>query len=84
MKELADALKTESLVYGSERTLKLLKNGKLGKVFVASNCREDIKESLKHNAKIVNVDVVEVKMKNSELGVFCKKPFYVSVVSLEK
>lgn len=81
LNELNGILKKEKLVFGSERTLKLLKNEKLKKIFLASNCKEDIKEEIKKYAKIFNVEVIELESPNDEIGVLCKKPFSVSVLS---
>jgi large subunit ribosomal protein L30e len=84
MNELIDALKSKKIVFGSSRTIKLLINDKIKKVLIASNCKEDIKDEIKHIAKIKNVEVVELDIKNNEIGVESKKPFSVSVLSLEK
>lgn len=81
MSELDDALKKEKLIVGSKRTLKLLKNEKLKKIFLASNCDDIIKKEINKYAKIVNVDVVELNISNEELGARCKKPFAISVLS---
>lgn len=84
MKELTNALKTKKVVFGTDKTLKLLRNDKLKTVFVASNCDEKVKEKIKHYAEINKTDVIELDMKNNEVGLFCKKPFFVSVLSLQK
>lgn len=81
MSELDDALKKEKLIVGSKRTLKLLKNEKLKKIFLASNCDDIIKKEINKYAKIVNVDVVELNISNEELGARYKKPFAISVLS---
>ena len=84
MNELIDVLKTDKVVFGADRTIKLLKNNKLSKIFIANNCADDIKNEIEHYAKIANVEVNELDMKNNEVGIFCKKTFFISVVSVEK
>lgn len=83
MTTLSQALKGK-LVFGFEKTMKLLKKDKIKAIFLASNCSEIMKKDIKHYAKISNVEVADLEMKNNEVGIFCKKPFSVSVVSLEK
>lgn len=84
MTTLDEALKSKKVVFGTERTMKLLKQDKLKAVFLASNISEEIKDDIKHYAKIGNIELVELNFKNKEVGVHCKKPFSVSVVGLEK
>jgi len=84
MKDISEVLKSGKAVFGTEKTIKLLKNNKTSTVFLASNCNGATKESIMHYSKINKVDVVELDMKNNELGVFCKKPFSVSVLCVEK
>lgn len=67
---------------GTKETLLNLKLGKLEAVYVTANCPKSVVEELKHNAG--NVKVTELKEKNDELGVLCKKPFFISVVGLLK
>ena len=81
LEELRKVLNEKKVIFGSERTLKMLKNGKLNAVYVASNCQTKIKEDIKYYAKLSNVNVIELEQANDELGVICKKPFSVSVIS---
>lgn len=80
MNKLQDALKKEKLIYGSEKTLKLLRNGKVKVVFLASNIMDDVKAEIEHLAKLGNVEVVYLKIPNTEVGIVCKKPFAISVL----
>lgn len=84
MNELSEALKKKKIIIGKDRTLKLLKNDKLSKVFISNNCEEKTKEDIEHYAKINKVNVVKLNMTNEEVGAFCKKPFSISVLGLEK
>ncbi len=80
-KLLKEALKKENLNFGTDITLKKLKKGNLKKVFLAQNCAETVREDIKHYAKLADVDVIELKIDNEEVGALCKKPFAVSVLS---
>lgn len=74
----------KKLVVGTEATTKNIKNGKVKKVFLSSNCPKNIKEDIMHYAKIFGSEVEVLDVNNEDLGVACKKPFSVSVLSLLK
>ena len=82
--EIKKALKNKKVIIGTERTLKNLKLGKISKIFLTSNCSEDIKKDIKYYSKLAKVEVVQLKQPNDELGALCKKPFSISVLSVVK
>ena len=67
-------------IIGTERILKNLKTGKLKKILVASNCREQIKKDINYYAKLADVKVIQLDIPNDEVGLVCKKPFSISVL----
>ena len=77
---LKKSLKEDKLVYGFKSALLGLKNGKIGKVFLAKNCPQEFKDKLKN----YNVDVVELNEPNKEISLICKKKFSVNIVSAVK
>jgi ribosomal protein L30E len=71
-------LADDKLVFGLERTLKLLREEKIAKVFFSSNCGEELMVDVKRLC-----DNVEVISKSSEeIGVICRKPFSISVIGV--
>ena len=76
---------SEKLVFGTERNLKLLKDDRIKRIYITSNCIDTIKEEIKryalHNGK---TEIVELNATNSEPGLICKKPFSISVIGLIK
>jgi ribosomal protein L30E len=76
--EIRKRIEQKTITLGTETTLKNLRLGKLEKVFVTKNCSVDVRDEIKHVAE--NIEIVEIDMLNTELGVFCKKPFSISVV----
>lgn len=84
IKEIKSTLKDGKVVLGTEQTIKLIKQDKLKKVFLSSNCKKDIKADLQKYAKISKVELVDVSVPNRELGVVCKKPFSISVIGVLK
>ena len=81
MNDLKKALKENKVVFGKERTLKLMKLGKVNQVYIASNCAEDVRAKIEYYAKLGNIEIKVLKEPNDELGLICKKSFSVSVLS---
>jgi len=81
MKELKEVLEDKNLTFGADRTMKKLRKGELKSIFLAKNCPTGIKDMIKSYAKIGGVKIVELDVKNEELGVLCKKYFSISVLS---
>ena len=80
--ELKKLLKTDKIILGTDRTLKLLKLGTADRVFLSSNCPEEVKKDIEYYAKLSNVPLIYLKQPNDELGILCKKPYPVSVLSV--
>ena len=82
--EIKKLIKAKSLVIGTEKTIKNLKLGKVEKVIVSSNCPESVVNNLNYYAGLSKAETVKVPYPNEELGVICKKPFSISVLSILK
>jgi large subunit ribosomal protein L30e len=67
---------------GTERVLKELKKGAVSKVLIASNCPDNVKEDLQRYAGLQDIPVVLLEQSNEELGVICKKNFFVAVAAI--
>ncbi len=80
LNDLKKAVKEENLVFGTERTLKMIRNRKAKKVFLSSNCDEKVREDIKRYCKLSGVEIDELKENNEEVGIICKKPFSISVL----
>ena len=81
MKDLKTKLQDGKVIVGKERVLKHLRGKGLAKVFLASNCPKDLKEDIVTFAKLVKVPVIELVLSNEELGLFCKKNFFIAVLA---
>ncbi len=84
IEEIRNALKKNNLVIGTDKTIKMLKQGKVEKVFYTLNCPEQTKKDLENYEKISKVKLTELNHSNFELGTFCKKQFAISVVCIPK
>lgn len=82
--EIRKLLKTKKLVVGTQRTLKGLRTGKVSKVYYTVNCAGRVKSDILHFSKLASAEPVELELDNRELGVVCKKPFSISVLSIAK
>jgi len=82
--EIKKLLKEEKLIIGKDVVLKGLRSGTLEKVFLATNCPEELKASIEHYAGMSGVEIVSAGVANTELGDICKKPFQIAVLGLVK
>ena len=65
-----------------EEVLRGLRKGLVKKVFLSSNCQPQIKSDILHYSKLAGTEVVELSLNNEELGVLCKKGYFVSVAGI--
>lgn len=82
--EIRGLLAENKLVIGTERTLKMLRLGKLKQVYLSANCADAAKEDIMHYSDLGKVKVKELPYPGSELGVVCKKPYSISVIGVLK
>lgn len=82
--EIKKLLKEKSLIMGKESAIKNAKLGKAEKVFLASNCSDKDREDINRYADSSGAEVIGLKQNNEELGIICKKPFSISVLSVLK
>lgn len=84
IEELKRLIKSKKAVLGTERTLKLLKAGTAEQVFLSSNCPEDVRKDIEYYATLAGTPLVYLKYPNDEVGILCKKPYTVSVLSISQ
>lgn len=80
LKELKAKLQEKEAVIGADLVLKRLKDKSLSKVFLASNAPQKIREDVQYYAKLAGIIVSELSLDNEELGLFCKKNFFIAVI----
>lgn len=78
--EIKKLVATPKALIGTETTLKALKAGKLAKIYLAKNVNELTRQDIETYAKIANVEIKTLEVRNDELGVICRKPFSISVL----
>lgn len=82
--EIRKLLKGKNIIIGTEKTIKSLKLGKTKEIYLSSNCPENIINTIEHYSKLTKVSVVRLKHPSNELGILCKKPFSISVLSVPR
>ena len=82
--EIKKLIKAKKVIIGTGRTIKSLKLGKVDKVLLSSNCAERTVNDINYYADLSKAETIMVRYPNDELGVICKKPFSVSVLSILK
>ena len=82
--EIKELIEQDKLIIGTDLTLKNLKMNKIKKVFLTSNVDESVAEKIKHYCSINEVEYVEIPQTNEDLGVMCKKPFNISILSVKE
>jgi large subunit ribosomal protein L30e len=70
------------VIIGSASILKNLKMKSIKKVFLAKNCPNNLRSDIIYYAKLVEVPVIEIEQTNVEIGVLCKKNFFISAVGI--
>jgi large subunit ribosomal protein L30e len=82
--QIRKLLASKKLVIGADRTIKLLKTGKLNKIFLSSGCADKNVETITRYAKMAGIEIKKLRLPSDELGVVCKKPFSISVLGVLK
>ncbi|MFH1916792.1 MAG: ribosomal L7Ae/L30e/S12e/Gadd45 family protein [Nanoarchaeota archaeon] len=80
--EIRKNLGSKNMLIGERETMKAALMGKIKKVFIAKNCKADVKKDLSRAQGISGFELVELEIANEELGTLCKKPFAVSVIGV--
>jgi large subunit ribosomal protein L30e len=82
--EIRKIVESKKAILGKDRTLKALHSKTLKTVFLAKNFPEELKEDFERYSKISGFKLVTTEFSNEELGVICRKPFFVSVIGVLK
>ena len=79
--EIKKLLGSKNLIVGTGETIKGLRKNKVKKVWLSSNVPNSIQKDIQKYTILNNVKLHKLKIPNDELGIICKKQFYVSIVS---
>ena len=82
--EIKEHMKASRLVIGTKLTMKQLKLGRISKIFLSSNCPQNVSGDVDYYCNIAGCTVERTDVPNEELGAICKKPFSVSMIGVLK
>ncbi len=80
--EIKKLQEQKKAILGTDRTVKLLRVGKVKKIFLASNAPRELKEDLAHYNLVSPIEVIELAYAVDELGTICKRPFPVAAIGV--
>ena len=81
--EIKKLIESDKAVLGADESLKLLRQGKLKKLYISSNCSEQVHEDAQRYCDLSGTECVPIAQTNEEIGVLCRKPFSISVVGVK-
>ncbi|HHF42166.1 MAG TPA: 50S ribosomal protein L30 [Candidatus Aminicenantes bacterium] len=82
--ELKKEIKEGKVILGANRVLKELKAGSLSKVYLAKNCPSEMKKDIEYYSRLENIPLQPLNLDNEEVGILCKKHFFISVLGVKK
>ncbi|MBW2998588.1 ribosomal L7Ae/L30e/S12e/Gadd45 family protein [Candidatus Woesearchaeota archaeon] len=77
------SMDNDKLVIGFNEVKKGLMSNELKQVYMASNTPESMIEDVDKLATISSTDVKKLKQANDDLGIVCKKPYFISVIGIK-
>ncbi len=81
MTNIKEDLKKRKPIFGLTETVKKMQNNKVSLVYVSKGSHQ--KDRLVNLGKSLSIDVILIEESSKDLGVLCKKPFSISVISFE-
>ena len=81
MERILKAEKENKVIFGAKKTIKALKNKEAEEVYIASNCPEHIKKTLK---SLTDLNNIQMDKDSEEFSASCKKSFSISVACILK
>jgi len=82
--DIKKELKTRKIVIGTKEVMKNLKLNKIEKIYLASNCNDNSKKELEYYSKLLKIPIMMLKQPNDELGLICKKQYFISMLGVLK
>ena len=80
--EIKELVNSGNAIIGNNKVLNAIKNGNVQRVLLAKNAPEELKSDAKYYANLANIEFVELEQDNEELGVICKKNFFIAIIGV--
>jgi len=81
--EIKTALKANKAILGYRRSIRFIKLNRSQLIVMANNVPEQIKSEIEHVAKLSDSKFEIFNGNSRDLGIFCGKPFPVSVLTIK-
>ncbi len=82
--KIRKAQEAGKVIPGAKSVMNILASKEAEAVVLASNCPQNISESIRHSAKLAETPVEEFSGDSDALGSACKKPFTVAACAILK
>lgn len=82
--EIRKLLENGKLTLGRNETVRALEAGNATQVLKASNAPAGEVDAINDYARMAEAEVVELAMRNDQLGTACRKPFSISFIAVTK
>lgn len=81
--EIHSAIKSNNAIIGYRKSVRYLKLSSPKFIVIANNAPDSVRENIEHGAKVAGVKMEVFDGNSNELGVFCGKPFPVTVMVIK-
>ena len=81
--EIQSAIKANNAILGYRRSIKFIKLNQAKLIVMANNIPEQVKSEMEHVAKLSDSRFEIFNGSSKDLGVFCGKPFPISVLTIK-
>jgi ribosomal protein L30E len=78
--ELKKLIEDSDIILGGDRTIKLLKAGKIDRVILSNDSKKNMLEKIRVVSQ--KVAVIQTDRTKDDLAELCKKPFHISVIGI--
>ncbi len=82
IQEIKELVSKGNAIIGRKSVLSSLKNGTVKQIFLAKNIPKELEEDAKYYAKISGIEVTKLEQDNEELGILCKKNFFIAIIGV--
>ena len=82
--DLKALLEKGRLILGSQRTLKALCAKQLETVYLARTANPEVKDAVRHAAKLTGTAIIQTPFSSEELGTICRKQFGAQVIGVTR
>ncbi|MBT4447039.1 50S ribosomal protein L30 [archaeon] len=82
IQQIKELIAAGNAIIGKNKVLSGLKDGSINKILVAKNAPAELLSDAKYYAKLRDVEVEVLEQDNEELGIICKKNFFIAIIGV--